>query len=86
MRARAEASAAAERQIREQPREPGEHFGDGRKALEVLRTKVAAQQRAPTSSDAARARALQRLAAERAGLTTPAPAPVPSPAQPSQVA
>ncbi|MFF7365446.1 DciA family protein [Streptomyces sp. NPDC008125] len=72
--------AAAERQIRERAREPEELFGDGRKALEELRAKAAAQQRGATSSDAARARALQRLAAERAGLTTlvpPAPAPAP---------
>ncbi|MGW2282879.1 DciA family protein [Streptomyces sp. NPDC001770] len=70
--------AAAERQIREQAREPEEAFSDGRQALEELRAKAAAPQRTATSSDAARARALQRLAAERAGLTTlvpPAPAP-----------
>ncbi|MFD6426478.1 DUF721 domain-containing protein [Streptomyces sp. NPDC060198] len=69
--------AAAERQIREQAREPEAAFGDSRKSLEELRTKAAAQQ-CSSSSDAARARALQRLAAERAGLTTlvpPAPAP-----------
>lgn len=58
--------AAAERQIRE-AREPEELFGDGCKAIEGLRHKVAVQQRAATSSNAARARALQRLAAERAG-------------------
>ncbi|WEH43989.1 DciA family protein [Streptomyces sp. AM 2-1-1] len=71
--------AAAERQIREQAREPEELFGDGRKALEELAAKAAAQQRAATSSDAARARALQRLAAERAGLTTIPPAGVREP-------
>ncbi|MFE9853387.1 hypothetical protein ACFYPN_31995 [Streptomyces sp. NPDC005576] len=65
--------AAAERQIRDRAREPEALFGDGRKALEELRTKAAAQQRS-TSSDAARARALQRLAAERAELTTLTPA------------
>ncbi|MEU1091474.1 DUF721 domain-containing protein, partial [Streptomyces sp. NPDC005892] len=73
--------AAAERQIRDRAREPEALFGDGRKALEELRAKVAAQQRS-TSSDAARARALQRLAAERAGLTTltpPRPAAAPRP-------
>lgn len=66
--------AAVERQIREQDREPEALFGDGRQALEELRAKAAAQQRAVTSSDAARARGLQRLAAERAGLTTLTPA------------
>ncbi|MEU1091587.1 DUF721 domain-containing protein, partial [Streptomyces sp. NPDC005892] len=71
--ARMRIRAAAERQIRDRAREPEALFGDGRKALEELRTKVAAQQRS-TSSDAARARALQRLAAERAGLTTLTPA------------
>ncbi|MGW2841859.1 DciA family protein [Streptomyces sp. NPDC001493] len=65
--------AAIERQIREQAREPEDDFGDGRKALEELRAKAAAQQRS-SSSDAARARALQRLAAERAGLATLTPA------------
>ncbi|MFJ8855658.1 DciA family protein [Streptomyces sp. NPDC102437] len=67
--------AAARRQIRDQAREPQERFGDGRQALEDLRTKAAAQARA--SSDASRARALQRLAAERAGLTTITPATAP---------
>ncbi|WEH43992.1 DciA family protein [Streptomyces sp. AM 2-1-1] len=66
--------AAAERQIRERLREPEDDFGDGRQALEELAAKEAAQQRTVTSSDAARARALQRLAAERAGLTTIPPA------------
>ncbi|MGW1466573.1 DUF721 domain-containing protein [Streptomyces sp. NPDC002308] len=65
--------AAAERQIREQAREPEELFGEGRQALEELRAKAAVQQRAATSSDAARARALQRLAAERVRLTTLVP-------------
>ncbi|MFG3532738.1 DciA family protein [Streptomyces sp. NPDC047917] len=67
--------AAARRQIRDQAREPQERFGDGRQALKGLRTKAAAQARA--SSDASRARALQRLAAERAGLTTITPATAP---------
>ncbi|MFB7530858.1 hypothetical protein ACFC0C_21895 [Streptomyces sp. NPDC056178] len=61
--------AAAQRQIRE----PEERFGDVRQALEELRDKVAVQARV-TSSDASRARALQRLAAERAGLPTITPA------------
>lgn len=65
--------AAAERQLRDRLREPEEHFADGRQALEELRAKAAAQQRV-RPSDVSRARALQRLAAERAGLATIAPA------------
>ncbi|MFF1505386.1 hypothetical protein ACFVZR_37460 [Streptomyces sp. NPDC058316] len=65
--------AAAQRQIRDQAREPEERFGDGRQALEELRDKDAVRARV-TSSDASRARALQRLAAERAGLPTITPA------------
>ncbi|KAB2588406.1 DciA family protein [Streptomyces arboris] len=65
--------AAAERQLRERIREPKENFADGRQALEELRTKAAAQQRV-RPSDVSRARALQRLAAERAGLTSITPA------------
>ncbi|MEW1761567.1 DciA family protein [Streptomyces cyaneofuscatus] len=61
--------AAAERQLRERIREPEENFADGRQAIEELRAKAAAQQRV-RSSDVSRARALQRLAAERAGLTS----------------
>jgi len=57
---------AAERQAREQAREPEELFGDGRQALEELRAKAARE----GSSDASRARALQQLASERAGLPT----------------
>ncbi|MFI9019184.1 hypothetical protein ACIGZI_34685 [Streptomyces griseus] len=60
---------AAERQLRERLREPEENFADGRQAFEELRTKAAAQQQV-RPSDASRARALQRLAAERAGLAT----------------
>ncbi|MFI2470958.1 DciA family protein [Streptomyces globisporus] len=60
---------AAERQLRERLREPEDHFADGCQALEELQRKTAAQQRL-RPSDAARARALQRLAAERSGLTT----------------
>ncbi|MGC5346979.1 hypothetical protein [Streptomyces sp. DT171] len=45
---------------------------DYREALEELRAKTAAQQRVRLS-DASRARALQRLAAERTGLTTIGP-------------
>ncbi|MEU5971958.1 DUF721 domain-containing protein [Streptomyces globisporus] len=66
---RPDVQAAAERQLRERLREPEEHFADGRQALEELRAKAAAQQRV-RPSDTSRARALQRLAAERAGLTT----------------
>ncbi|MGP3635586.1 DUF721 domain-containing protein [Streptomyces sp. 24-1644] len=68
-----EVQAAAERQLRERLREPEEHFANGRQALEDLRAKAAAHQQA-RPSDASRARALQRLAAERAGLTTINPA------------
>ncbi|MFD9807660.1 DciA family protein [[Kitasatospora] papulosa] len=70
-----EVQAAAERQLRERLREPEEHFADGRQALEELRAKATQQRARP--SDASRTRALQRLAAERAGLTTIAPAAVP---------
>ncbi|MFI5726796.1 DciA family protein [Streptomyces cyaneofuscatus] len=71
-----EIQAAAERQLRERLREPEEHFADGRQALEDLCAKAAAQQLA-RPSEASRARALQRLAAERAGLTTFTPAAAP---------
>ncbi|MFD8962809.1 DUF721 domain-containing protein, partial [Streptomyces anulatus] len=71
-----EIQAAAERQLRERLREPEENFADGRQTLEELRTKAAAQQQVRTS-EASRARALQRLAAERAGLTTITPAAAP---------
>ncbi|MFD8732007.1 DciA family protein [Streptomyces sp. NPDC059611] len=73
-----EIQAAAERQLRERLREPEENFADGRQALDELRAKAAAQQQV-RPSDASRARALQRLAADRAGLTsiTPAAAAVP---------
>ncbi|MFJ1958751.1 hypothetical protein ACIOGT_38055 [Streptomyces microflavus] len=66
---RPEIQAAAERQLRE----PEENFAHGRQALKELRAKAAAQQKA-RPSDASRARALQRLAAERAGLATIMPA------------
>ncbi|MFD8715391.1 DUF721 domain-containing protein [Streptomyces anulatus] len=62
-----EIQAAAERQLRDRLREPAEHFADGRQALKELRTKAAAQQQV-RPSDVSRARALQRLAAERGGL------------------
>ncbi|MEU9677852.1 hypothetical protein AB0D92_30625 [Streptomyces parvus] len=54
-------------------REPEEHFADGRQAVEELRAKAAAQQRV-RPSDVSRARALQRLAAERAGPAAITPA------------
>ncbi|MEU6631740.1 DciA family protein [Streptomyces parvus] len=60
--------AAAERQLRERLREPEDQFADGRQAQEELQRKAAAQRRL-RPSDAAQARALQRLAAERAALT-----------------
>ncbi|MFJ3402165.1 DUF721 domain-containing protein [Streptomyces microflavus] len=69
---RPEVQAAAERQLRERLREPEKNFADGRQALEELRVKAAAQQQV-RASDASRARALQRLAAERAGLATITP-------------
>ncbi|MFJ8848544.1 DciA family protein [Streptomyces cyaneofuscatus] len=71
-----EVQAAIERQIREQAREPEEAFVDGRQAVEELRAKAAAQQQI-RPSDASRARALQRLAAERTGLATITPAAAP---------
>ncbi|MFB7211077.1 DciA family protein [Streptomyces sp. NPDC056255] len=64
--------AAARRQVRDQAREPVEQFGDGRQALADLEARTAAAR--SRSSDASRARALQRLAAERAGLSTITPA------------
>ncbi|MFJ4972759.1 hypothetical protein [Streptomyces sp. NPDC088755] len=71
-----EIRAAAERQLRERLREPEEHFANGRQApLEELRAKAAAQQQV-RPSDVSRARALQRLSAERAGLTSITPAAV----------
>ncbi|MFF8556543.1 DciA family protein [Streptomyces sp. NPDC015501] len=73
---RPEIQAAADRQLRDRIREPEEHFADGRQALEELRARADAQQQV-RPSDVSRARALQRLAAERAGLTTITPAAVP---------
>ncbi|MFD5342210.1 DciA family protein [Streptomyces anulatus] len=70
---RPEIQAAAERQLRERLREPEENFADGRQALAELRAKAGAQQQVRTS-DVSRARALQRLAAEQAGLATITPA------------
>ncbi|MFF3975017.1 hypothetical protein ACFYZ6_34915 [Streptomyces rubiginosohelvolus] len=69
---------AAERQLRERLREPEDHFADGRHAQDELQRKTTAQQRL-RPSDAAQARALQRLAAERAGLTGITPAAAPGP-------
>ncbi|MFI9019190.1 hypothetical protein ACIGZI_34715 [Streptomyces griseus] len=68
-----EIQAAAERQLRERLREPEEDFADGRQARAELRAKAVAQQQV-RPSEVSRARALQRLAAERAGLATIAPA------------
>ncbi len=67
-----EVQATAERHLHDQLRKPKKNFADGRQALEELRAKAAAQQQA-RPSDASRTRALQRLAAERAGLATIAP-------------
>ncbi|MCX4902325.1 hypothetical protein [Streptomyces sp. NBC_00892] len=64
--------AAARRHVRDQAREPVEQFGDGRQALADLEARTAAARSRP--SDASRARALQRLAAERAELPTITPA------------
>ncbi|MFW3470116.1 hypothetical protein ACN24M_01255 [Streptomyces microflavus] len=64
---------AAERQLRDRLREAEERFADGRRAIEELRARASAQERV-RPSDASRARALQRLAAERAGLAVIAPA------------
>ncbi|MFJ6444902.1 DciA family protein [Streptomyces sp. NPDC091649] len=75
-RTRPEVQAAAERQLRERLREPEGHFADGRQALDELRSKAASQQQV-RPSDASRARALQRLAAERAGLATITPTAAP---------
>ncbi|MFJ9689950.1 hypothetical protein ACIRRX_30225 [Streptomyces bacillaris] len=64
-----EIRAVAERQLRERLREQEERFADGRQALEEFRAKAAAQQRV-RPSEVSRARALQRLAAHRAGLAS----------------
>ncbi|MFJ4609625.1 DciA family protein [Streptomyces griseus] len=71
-----EIQAAAERQLRERLREPDNRFADGRQAVAELRANVAAQQRA-RPSDVSHARALQRLATERAGLAIIPPAVAP---------
>ncbi|MFD8670085.1 hypothetical protein ACFV1U_32410 [Streptomyces microflavus] len=71
-----EIQAAAERQLRERFREPEEHFADGRQALAELRAKAADEQQV-RPSDASRARALQRLATEHAGLATLMPTAAP---------
>jgi hypothetical protein len=64
--------AAIERQAQalRDRREPEEAFADGQAALEELRVKAARS----TSPAGARARALQRLAAERSGRVSAAPA------------
>ncbi|MFC8705857.1 DUF721 domain-containing protein [Streptomyces anulatus] len=76
---RPEIQAAAERQLRERLREPEDRFADGRQALAELRAKAAVQQRV-RPSDVSRARALQRLAAERGGLAI-----IPSAAAPERL-
>ncbi|MEU2856570.1 DciA family protein [Streptomyces syringium] len=60
-----EIRAAAERQARDQAREPEALFGDGHQCLEELRERATCMGRA-ASVDAGRARALKRVAAERA--------------------
>ncbi|MEF9915369.1 hypothetical protein RJT17_35145 [Streptomyces sp. P5-A9] len=62
---------------RERLREPEELFADGRQALAGLEARTAATTDSSRSSDAGRARALQRLATERAGLATITPAAAP---------
>ncbi|MGW7463888.1 hypothetical protein ACWGJT_04085 [Streptomyces xantholiticus] len=57
--------AARARQAREQAREPEELFGDGQTAVAELRAR-AARSSGATSLAVSRARALQRVAAERA--------------------
>ncbi|MCX4971034.1 DUF721 domain-containing protein [Streptomyces sp. NBC_00654] len=69
--------AKKERQVRERLREPEELFADGRQALSDLKACTGATTDSSRSSDAARTRALQRLAAERAGLSTITPAAAP---------
>lgn len=64
------AAAQRQEQMLRARREPEKEFGDGQAALEELRAKAARQ----TSPDHSRARALQRLADERAGRAVPAPA------------
>ncbi|MFJ2575000.1 DciA family protein [Streptomyces halstedii] len=68
-----EIQAAHQRQVRSQAREPEEQFGNGRQTLAELRAKTTAQQQV-RPNDTSLARALHRLAAERAGLATIAPA------------
>ncbi|HET6354876.1 hypothetical protein [Streptomyces sp.] len=64
--------AAVGRQNREQAREPEEQFGDGQAAMEELRERVARRETV-SSVDVSRARALKRLAEERAGRVSSAP-------------
>ncbi|WJY43239.1 hypothetical protein QT196_38930 (plasmid) [Streptomyces sp. P9-2B-2] len=61
--------AAAERQTRQQAREPEELFGDGQAVVEERRERAARQRAADTT----RARALRRLADERAGRVSSTP-------------
>ncbi|MEU9117906.1 hypothetical protein AB0D04_40850 [Streptomyces sp. NPDC048483] len=61
--------AAAERQARSQAREPEHLFGDGQAVVEELRERAARQGAADTTW----ARALRRLADERAGRVSSAP-------------
>ncbi|MEV7471743.1 hypothetical protein AB0O20_35395 [Streptomyces kronopolitis] len=61
--------AAAERQARSQAREPEHLFRDGRAVVEQLRERAARQ----GATDTTRARALRRLADERAGRVSSTP-------------
>ncbi|WP_124283661.1 hypothetical protein [Streptomyces sp. ADI97-07] len=61
-------SAAAQRQIRERMREPEERFGDGLSEMGRLRARATTEGCA-RASDAVRARALRKLAEERAERT-----------------
>ncbi|MFI0717413.1 hypothetical protein ACH4SK_44115 [Streptomyces inhibens] len=61
--------AAAERQARSQAREPAHLFGDGQAVVEELRERAARQ----VAADTTRARALRRLADERAGRVSSTP-------------
>ncbi|MFF4227451.1 DciA family protein [Streptomyces abikoensis] len=60
---------AAERQVKDRLREPEELFGNGHQTLDGLRAKAARER----AADGARARALRRARAERAGLPLPQP-------------
>lgn len=66
----AEVQAATERDLHDRLREPEENVADGRQALDEPHAKTEAAQQRVRPSEVSRARALQRLAAERAGRAT----------------